>query len=716
MGFLKLQDLELTGFRSFAEASSVSFPDHGLVLINGKNLDTGGSSGSGKSSLILALSYTLGYCPFAATDLASWQNDGQSPSVIVRLKKDETEFEIKRGKKLEIKINGTSIQGSAKLLQERLEHSFGLTSELLKALTYRQQKQPGLFLSKTDSEKKEFLTTLLGLEKFEYQYEKSKIIAKELQEQSWLKHQMMESTERSLQNQQETKPLAPIDDLKRKVASLTQSIEEKKQQLANYHREVADLRQKIESQCAGLVASHLAEISRSEEEVRRIEEIRDNLKKAENPKLKEKQTLLSNLLKLKQELLEKDLVLEADWQEKTHSLQNSIETLAGEVGRIPELKRTAEKLAHEIEATERNVCPTCSRQWDEAKDLNAKLQGQLEATKNEISSLEGSVPRLQELRDTLKQRGSYQPDPNLAKVEAARVQLLGEIEDLKTDALEEIQKADDAFRDAELAVANLKVKLQKELEIAKANLTESHQDWLYEKMDALSSDIRMRESECAGVKAQLEQTAISNARIEAYNQQLVETRLTLGKQLEQEKLVVEEIDRKLHAEKDFLDLIGREGFLGSIFDEVLEEISEETNKLLSRFPNTAHVALEFQSETLTQKGTTKRSIVPVITVGGHQVKLEAGLSGGMGTAVELAVDLAMSAVISRRTGIVPGWLVLDESFTGLGPVETEACMEILQEYSEDRLILVIDHSSELKSMFTDTIEVLYENGVSRIEP
>jgi DNA repair exonuclease SbcCD ATPase subunit len=159
-------------------------------------------------------------------------------------------------------------------------------------------------------------------------------------------------------------------------------------------------------------------------------------------------------------------------------------------------------------------------------------------------------------------------------------------------------------------------------------------------------------------------------------------------------------------------MVGRDGFLGSIFDEVLVEISSETNKILSSIPNTSHMTLNLRSERLTQKGTIEKGIVPVIAIGGHEAPFESGCSGGMRSAVELAVDLAVATVISRRTGVVPGWLVLDECFEGLGVCEKEACLQILGSYADDKLILVVDHSSETKEAFSQFIDVEYRDGVS----
>jgi DNA repair exonuclease SbcCD ATPase subunit len=57
---------------------------------------------------------------------------------------------------------------------------------------------------------------------------------------------------------------------------------------------------------------------------------------------------------------------------------------------------------------------------------------------------------------------------------------------------------------------------------------------------------------------------------------------------------------------------------------------------------------------------------------------------------------------------------LDESFNGQGNVTKEANMEVLREYAQEKLVVVIDHNSEFKEMFTQFIDVVYKDGRSEI--
>jgi DNA repair exonuclease SbcCD ATPase subunit len=159
------------------------------------------------------------------------------------------------------------------------------------------------------------------------------------------------------------------------------------------------------------------------------------------------------------------------------------------------------------------------------------------------------------------------------------------------------------------------------------------------------------------------------------------------------------------SEADFAAMMGYQGFLGTIFGEALQDIETRVNERLSRLANVSHVTLHFKSEVTTGAGKVNRTITPVASVNGHETHLDAGLSGGMYTSVEGVIDLAVMAVAQERTGTLPGFLFLDESFEGQGNVTKEAALEILREYGNEKLVVVVDHSSEIKEVFTQFIDV-----------
>lgn len=719
MGQARLKRLWGNAFRSLVQPFEVNFPDSGMMLFRGHNLDTGGSSGSGKSSLLLAIAYVLGFCRYPATALQSWQTEEQMEVGAEFWIDGVGPLVITRGKKLSLRVGGLTVPGSAKQLEEKLYHYLGLNAELLAALTYRGQKQPGLFLSKTDSEKKEFLTTLLDLSKFEVAIEKSQA-----------KTKMLESEVRSFQYTVErlTNQLKGIEvkeailqdeeKLERDLEVASTTRDRIANQVQTYRQRVREAEKLTNEAIAKFRAEAEAPLAELGEEVERLAREKPDESSIDLSKL---QTLQGDLEQaqgfLKAEQVEDDK-RRTEQRRKADSLNAEIGKLQGLIGGQAGLLRRQGLLAAEISKLESSVCPTCERQWEEAKAKVAAAQTELADLQFQISTLEGYKPKIEALKAEWSSLSLFIPNPAIGE-------LTGIIQQLKTDVAVEqgsintqkrtLREALDAkVAEADRRLMSAKLDVARAVDAYRGNETERLQAD-QGVLETLERELTMAEAHVKGLAAALSKAQVENAKAEAEEGQARAYRAGIEKELATAQTCLADLQAQYNAELDFQRLIGREGFLGAIFDEVLWEISEETNRLLAQFPNTAHVVLNFRSESITGKGTIKKEIKPVISVGGHDAPIGSALSGGMETAVELAVDLAVATVVSRRTGAMPGWLILDESFTGLGPVEAEASMEILRAFAEDRLVLVVDHASEFKSLFTQFVDVTYESGQSRVE-
>lgn len=173
---LKLKSLVLEGFRSFKDRQTVNFNDNCVTLITGNDPSTGGSSGAGKSSIPMAVSYVLGFCDLPKTELKNWDSKGFY--VELTLQQGDTVYKISRDPKLSIEINGEKIEGLNTALESKLSEIVKTTPTLAKTLTYRPQRESGVFVSSTDAEKKEFLVQCLhGLSEIEIAEEKLSAIS-----------------------------------------------------------------------------------------------------------------------------------------------------------------------------------------------------------------------------------------------------------------------------------------------------------------------------------------------------------------------------------------------------------------------------------------------------------------------------------------------------------------------------------------------------------
>lgn len=368
----------------------------------------------------------------------------------------------------------------------------------------------------------------------------------------------------------------------------------------------------------------------------------------------------------------------------------------------------------QVARLEANTCPTCEQTWVKSADRIPVLNSEMEAHRAKIA--DGLVAAIEVVevgklkRELLEER----PTQVLDQMKAAVANLEQQIVDRERVVREGQQTMwttlSTNLRNAEAKLQTLytaQTALRTEIDTGFRNEYQSYlnRKALWDrKVLANESDIRTTKSEQAMAQQQQETYFRERARLVAD----VEKKRA---ECDQAVLAVEKLEEAINSEKDFVKLMGREGFMGLIFDEIIAEIAAETNTILGRVANTSNVVLDFRSE-LTPAG--KPEIRSVVTVGGHEWPMRSGCSGGMWSALRLAVHIARRRVLARRTGMDLCWLGLDEPFDGMDEVSKEPAMEILAEAAKDCLIFVVDHSERFKSLFSKQLKLEYKAGVTRL--
>lgn len=162
---LSLDRLWLKYFLSY-KAQGIDLPDHGMVLLQGP-------SGAGKSAIMQGVAYAFGFNSTPANKLTTWGGE-EGAAVQITGRFDKEAFTLIRSvdKPAILEIGDIQYQGNSNV-KSVLQGGLGVSPEFLSELTYRPQQEPGSFVRKTDSEKKEFLTQVLGLQKFEQAVEEA---------------------------------------------------------------------------------------------------------------------------------------------------------------------------------------------------------------------------------------------------------------------------------------------------------------------------------------------------------------------------------------------------------------------------------------------------------------------------------------------------------------------------------------------------------------
>ena len=710
------------GFRSLVDDFVVEFPESGLCLIRGQNLDTGGSSGSGKSSLLLAIQLALGICPFPATALRSW---GQEQDLMVELTLATAagEVVVTRSPKLSLTVAGVKETGNSAHLEQRLQEILGVSGTLLEALTYRRQLSRGQFLSRTDSEKKEFLTELLGLGQVEDAVEVSRKLVQDLEAQDLVREQNIQAAQADLQlaleqvhNQPEPEASGP--DLTLRVQALTKDID-------GFQNRIQDLQRSVKSDEAAAQLYYQRVLDESLPFLRDLERQRLELMKkpypevpgaAEEAQLLQEQTQAVAAVAAAQV---RDRDQQAQASVAVRALQARVQTAQTQGQEIERLRQEGLNLFQELEQLQQNRCPTCKQQWLQAGTRIEQIQNRLNQIGTTVDNLQAQVGacNIDEAKAQIQALLMRVQDPELALAQGRHQGIRQRLAVVSTENLQALSRFDQ-IRKLEIAElqrqeAEARARSLHEAQVALGN-ARLRIDPQRNQIEVLQDQMQQALSEKQGLESQVTAATVRNVQAQARRAQVLARVQDVDAALIRAQQEFKAADERLHQEQDFLALIGREGFLGCIFDEILRDISTETNRILSGIPNTAHISLCFRSESTTQKGKVNKTIVPCVRIGGVEAPVGAGCSGGQFSGVELAVDLAVATVIGRRTGAVPAWMILDEAMEGLGVTEKEGALATVKEAAADKLVLVVDHASETKELFQQVLTVSFSGGKSTV--
>ena len=167
---MKIKKIIIQNFYSF-KSSSINFEDYrGLTIIKGKNIDTGGSNGSGKSALVEALYFGLtGKTIRKSTEDSLVNNQAKKKcSVTVELSHDDEDVIIIRQKKptkLEFFVGSENrTRDTVAATQLAIESLLNINHKVLLASMFFGQANDVSFLDSTADDKRSIVRNFLDLD------------------------------------------------------------------------------------------------------------------------------------------------------------------------------------------------------------------------------------------------------------------------------------------------------------------------------------------------------------------------------------------------------------------------------------------------------------------------------------------------------------------------------------------------------------------------
>lgn len=680
---LKLKELRFGMIGRFITPQCIRFNELGnLIQVDGENRNTGGSSGSAKTTVFNALDYLLGLNDIPTTVLQS------------RLTKEkmwvEGDFDwdgkpvtIARAAKLSIDINGQITVGSSVQSEAKLDEILGMPRDIFRKILHKRQKEGGFFLEFTPKKMYEFLTDALNLAAERKKLEKVETKLSELEKQKITRQSAISVLQSGLKATQESilsLGMPPIRDIHQTVI------------LELKGRYDASTKRYSETQETQKQETQALEIQRPNVTVKQFDS------SARTGYETRKSTLTSTLnSRIREE------------SDRVNGVRTSISTLTLEQNRLQHQVSNAESaksvafdLAGQIKKIRDSICPTCEQSWvtDAAKakeqEIQQKLIGNLpiinagNAASARLILLAGELAALQE---QLKPNEIQELDQIRAEIAGLEPLILAE----KTKESQYMTEQNAANCSILQHFATLQSDLRRKQAVeidqvrGQADVDRRAFEAAVAKLKAYDDALKRYESVMAQMKSK-ESEYLSNLDEEANQLQAVEEDLVLAEALKK----------------------GVKEFISCSFDDALESIGDAATKIIRCIPTMSSATIQFEGQKETKDGKVKEEVNAVISMDGDIGIPIKSLSGGERSSVDLAVDLAVIDFIESESSKGIDIFILDEPFTGLDTVSIEMALEVLKNSNSTKKLIVVDHNPEVKQMVSNRLVVVRDGNSSTI--
>lgn len=731
---LKLKTLKLKNIGRFTEEQVIHFDRLGnLVQVDAQNSITGGSSGSGKSTIFNSLDWLLGLSDLTTNTLQS-RLTKETISVTGIFDWNGKETVVHRSKKLSITIDGQETVGSSKLTEELLDTIIGMPRNLFRPLLHKRQSDQGFFLQLTPSQMNSFLIDCLGLGTLRDKTElvesrikdipTNKINATADKTNAEIALKSVKSAIKSLGEKPATTSTPELlDQLKAQYDHLKALLIDKQ---ASYKQEKDLLDQnKPKLTSTPFDRTHLELILHDIDVIKNKEkELFDSWKERQNKAKNE-----INILK--SELSHKISQLDSQNNSKISELKHKFIELKGisEKG-IKSQEKIAEVCSH-IESLRRGICHVCEQSWITEKTRNEedKLSKELALLHSsmddglkadiELITLKSTISDLNVHYNEQKTSLSTLYDTKIAILNEQATRLMGDT-DPEMDELKYLNS-----KSTELVELKLQEKQKEEKHNEKQT---SENNRLMD--DFLSKQFKLDvkyQTEIGSISKELEETHVQlertkselishKASLKKYEENLKSWKLHESEYtgvLDSSNLKIAQLTEELEIAQEVRRCL--KSYISCSFDDALESISETATRILRTIPTMANASISLEATKETSSGAIKDQVTACLNNDGEIGVPIKSLSGGERSAVDLAIDLAVNSLIQERGNSSIDVLFLDETFGGFDSVGIEHALEMLRNFATDKKVLIVEHDSVAKEFITDKITVVRDGETSSIK-
>jgi DNA repair exonuclease SbcCD ATPase subunit len=403
-----------------------------------------------------------------------------------------------------------------------------------------------------------------------------------------------------------------------------------------------------------------------------------------NSIIKDMAILRSHLIEDPDELYADDIAKwDLDYQRK---IQESERDLANKIRSKSDLPSTDSTRLEEMrvklagESSKLQYRLSCSRQKISEAEGDIRL---LNMRKNEISSLirKGSCPTCrQAIDEAVSTKG-------IAEIQAEIDKIASELEEhrSKSDAIDELIKTStermDRINNAIHAISATR-KIESHLDSEIKRLTDN-----IERMSKETNPFIAKRDEAIAKQNKIRE------KIDAFD------------------IKTKQIEENLPYYDFWVSAFGDAGIKSFVFDLICSTLTSKSNDYLNILTG-GTIAVSFDTQKKLKTGELREKFDCSVMRDGETVKYEA-YSGGEKRRISLAVDMALSDLMSDYHGSRFNMVVFDEQTNYLDLQGRQGFMELLKKLAMKKRVFVVDHDSEFKAQFDDVWTIQKRDGISR---
>lgn len=712
----------------------------------------GVSNGSGKSSFLMALNYSLLINELSNSELQC-RKDETPFYVTSEFDIDGETCVITRGSGL-FKINYKDNILTGEEAKEFLKRLL-MPPEILEKLIYRPQQSEGLFIPLTSSDRYKFLYQITDLQDLEEIIINSKETLKIKEEElikfnnnklsletqmSWNKDQITKINEQTKEIQNriyaaETESIsltAPNEkDFSININSLNKQLEllkTKEPKEENFINN--EILNNLEKQIVNLKELPLL----SDEDIYsiKINQLNNDLKVSKDDEL-EKITLLNSidkeLFSQTDNLLKNELIIQEHLQNNLHpvDIKNQYE----------QALVAKEKTIQKRLSLQKEKCPECNNLIE-----NYNLQSMKEKYNNELLKLEEVTSRylnnrnaIDNIINLINQNNEFKNLINEFSNQKKIIEL--ELNNIKHKINYFNQNIETCKNTSEIEFAHLKDKRHGQLNLLnnqlashkerfKSDFLSEKNNWLI-KLSKLEKEIDVKND--FNKKAYLEaKQAFDNKKLElkikinSFKSEITRASENIFNFKEQMNLIqknisdivinIQSCEYQIKLENEICEVLGKNGFSGAYLFNILNYLTELINDNLNSIPVMDRFSVIVDSEKTLKNKETKADIDIKIYNADKEISYKS-LSGGQKQALNWAIDFSIDRIITEKHNKNINFKILDEPFSALDLNGKESSLRLLKKYSGNKLILITDHGKFLNDILDEEIKIVFENQESR---